>query len=325
MTDDEGAHYEPEEPDGPPRLATVWDPAYSSDAASTISTTKAARVIELAQAEGLVRLIRPPFREDATWARIAEIHDPAYVQAVRTGEPRRLAESQGFRWSPAFAQSVARIWSGHTWACRLAIVERMVLHPVSGAHHARRASGGGYCTFNFLAGAARHIAEWGFGPVAIIDLDAHPGDGTYALVKDDPRIALFDIAGSAWGCKGDGARFEFHEAANARDFRAALATLPRFLDRVRPGLVQFQAGMDPFEDDRVGGIDGVTKTFLAWRDRFVLRELRARNIPVVVNLAGGYLTDVTPRLHVQTIRIAARAMARRGWRRGLATRRGIPA
>jgi len=309
--DDEGAEYEMPEAEGAPRIATVWDKAYVSDAAPTISTTKAARVIELAQAEGLVRLIRPPFHEDATWARIAEVHDPAYVQAVRTGEPRHLAQSQGFRWSPAFAQSVARIWSGHTWACRLAIAEGIVLHPVSGAHHAHRGSGGGYCTFNFLAGAARHIAEWGFGPVAIIDLDAHPGDGTYALVKDDPRMALFDIAGSAWGCTGDGASLEFHEAANARDYRAALETLPRFLDRVRPGLVQFQAGMDPFEDDPVGGIDGVTKTFLAWRDRFVLRQLRARDIPVVVNLAGGYLEDVTPRLHVQTIRIAARAMARR--------------
>jgi acetoin utilization deacetylase AcuC-like enzyme len=135
-------------------------------------------------------------------------------------------------------------------------------------------------------------------------------------VKDDPRIALFDIAGSAWGCEGNGAHFEFHEAANARDYRAALATLPRFLDRVRPGLVQFQAGMDPFEDDPVGGIDGVTKTFLAWRDRFVLRELRARDIPVVINLAGGYIPEVTARLHVQTIRIAARAVARGGRRQG---------
>ena len=36
------------------------------------------------------------------------------------GSPRRLAESQGFRWSMAQADAVARIWNGHTAACRLA-------------------------------------------------------------------------------------------------------------------------------------------------------------------------------------------------------------
>ena len=62
--------------------------------------------------------------------------------------------------------------------------------------------------------------------------------------------------------------------------------LPRFLDRVRPGLVQYQAGMDPFEHDPVGGIEGVTAAFLGWRDGFVLSELAAR---ITDNLSGlGY-------------------------------------
>jgi hypothetical protein len=34
-----------------------------------------------------------PLRE----ADLAEIHDPRYVEAVRTGKPPALAESQGFR------------------------------------------------------------------------------------------------------------------------------------------------------------------------------------------------------------------------------------
>jgi acetoin utilization deacetylase AcuC-like enzyme len=283
----------------------VWDPAYVTDAAHTISTTKAARVVELAGAEGLLDLRRAPFDADAAWAAIAAVHDPAYAAAVRTGEPRRLAESQGFRWSPAFAASVARIWNGHLWACRLAPSEGLVLHPVSGAHHARHDSGGGYCTFNFLVGAARHAAVALGGPVAIIDLDAHPGNGTCALANNDPRIALFDIAGSTWGCEGDGRWNEYHEAADAREYGSALERLPAFLDRVRPALVQYQAGMDPFEDDAVGGIDGVSAAFLAWRDRFVLDEVTARGIPTVINLAGGYIPEVTARLHVETIRAAA--------------------
>jgi acetoin utilization deacetylase AcuC-like enzyme len=74
---------------------------------------------------------------------------------------------------------------------------------------------------------------------------------------------------------------------------------------VRPGFVQYQAGMDPFEDDPVGGITGVTAAILEARDRFVIEAVRSRGIPLLVNLAGGYVRGVSERLHVTTIRAMA--------------------
>ena len=208
--------------------------------------------MRLAGAEGLVVPTSVPFDEESTWAAIAAVHDPAYVEAVRTGDPRSLAESQGFRWSAAFAESVARIWSGHKQACRLAREEGLVLHPVSGAHHADRDRGSAYCTFNYLVGGARVMATDMERPVAIIDLDAHPGDGTFRFTRDDPALALFDVAGSRWCNAPRTDRVEYHVAHDADEYRAALTRLPAFLDRVRPGLVQYQAGLDPCEDDPVG-------------------------------------------------------------------------
>jgi hypothetical protein len=38
------------------------------------------------------------------------------------------------------------------------------------------------------------------------------------------------------------------------------------------------------------------------RDRFVIEQVRSRGIPLVVNLAGGYVRGVCERLHVNTIR-----------------------
>ena len=38
------------------------------------------------------------------------------------------------------------------------------------------------------------------------------------------------------------------------------------------------------------------------RDRFVIEQVRSRGIPLVVNLAGGYVRGVSERLHVNTIR-----------------------
>jgi acetoin utilization deacetylase AcuC-like enzyme len=231
------------------------------------------------------------------------------VEAVRTGEPRALAQSQGFRWSPEFAASVARIWNGHQAACRLALSEGLVLHPVSGAHHARREQGGGFCTFNFLVGAGRAALREGLVQrVAVIDLDAHTGNGTWELVRDSAAFSLFDIAGWPWIPEQDDGRVIYRAAKNAEEYLEALHCLPAWLDANRPQVVQYQAGADPLADDDIGGIPGVTTDLLRERDALVIRELLARQIPVVVNLAGGYVPEVSEELHLQTIRVMANAL-----------------
>jgi acetoin utilization deacetylase AcuC-like enzyme len=41
-----------------------------------------------------------------------DVHDPAYIEAVMTGEPRELAESQGFEWDPRLPDSVLAMNGG---------------------------------------------------------------------------------------------------------------------------------------------------------------------------------------------------------------------
>jgi acetoin utilization deacetylase AcuC-like enzyme len=288
-------------------LPAIWDPRYSVKAAPLNSTEKQARVVALASLERLLSVREVPCDEDATWRSIAEVHDPAYVAAVRTGRPRHLATSQGFSWSRALAGSVARIWNGHLAACRQAQVDAVVFHPVSGAHHACYAAGGSFCTFNFLVGAARAELAAGLSRVAIVDLDAHQGDGTWDLARDDERVAIFDIAGSRWCDVENGDRVEYHEVADAAGYARALARLPHFLDRTRPELIEYQAGADCWEHDPVGSIPGVTRAFLTERDRIVLTHAVTRRIPIVINLGGGYAAE---QLHVDTAR-TARAFVRR--------------
>jgi acetoin utilization deacetylase AcuC-like enzyme len=287
----------------------VFDTRYCTTAAPTIGTTKQAEAVRAALREGLLGLEPWAFNETRAWAAIERVHDPAYVRAVRSGRPRVLAEGQGFTWSPGFAQSVARIWAGHLYACRLALREGIVFHPVSGAHHARRERGAGFCTFNFLVGAGLAMLDGrAASRVAIVDLDAHQGDGTHALVRGDPRFGLFDIAGEDWIGQMDGDRVNFSVARSAADYDAALSRLPAFLDRFEAGLVQYQAGVDCHQDDPVGGIAGVDAAFLAHRDRFVIGEVVRLGIPLVINLAGGYQPEgKSVALHVETMRVAAEA------------------
>jgi len=86
----------------------------------------------------------------------------------------------------------------------------------------------------------------------------------------------------------------------------------------------YQAGMDPYERDPVGGIDGVDEEFLRRRDAHVVGAVARAGIPLVVNLAGGY-TDTAERLHLMTIREMARdvAFSRRGGRRDRAACRRV--
>ena len=292
-------------------MPTVWDERYCTPAAHTNSTMKQLGVVRAAIAEGLLDIRPVHFEENATWQGIGAVHAPEYVAAVRTGRPRPLAESQGFTWSPAFAESVARIWSGHIAACRLALTEFIVFHPVSGAHHARRETGAGFCTFNFLAGAGKTLLDQGaVDRVMVVDLDAHPGDGTYHLVGDDPRFGLFDVAGADWIGSFETERLFYRVAGTAADYRALLRNLPAALDRFRPQLVEYQAGMDCHEHDPFGGIRGVDAALLSDRDRFVIGQVATRGIPLVVNLAGGYQPGgVSEWLHVRTARLAAERRA----------------
>lgn len=290
------------------KVPTVWDARYSTEAAPLTSTTKQIRVVALAEKEGLLDF-KPTSKRSlsAIFDDIKGTHADDYVDAVRTGSPLRLAESQGFKWSPHFAEAVARIWHGHQYALALTAEHPLVLHPVSGAHHAYASRGGGFCTFNYLVGGARaHLTDGR--TCAIIDLDAHHGDGTEALIEGDPRFSMFDISGhSAYSYDND-ERVWTYEVPTAERYMSALKQLPRFLDTMTPSVVQYLAGADPYVKDPIGGIKGMTGGHLRQRDRYVIDEVLKRDIPMVVTLAGGYVPGMTEQIHLNTIREMAGAL-----------------
>ena len=284
------------------QLTTVWHHAYMSEAAPMNSTTKGADLMDrlLDPVTSSIRMVAPVFRGIAATAKeVATIHDPWYVEAVRTGAPRRLAESQGFSWSPEFAESVFRIWDGQRYAVHLAKELGMVLHPVSGAHHAGPDRGGGFCTFNFLMQPSD-------GMTAIIDLDAHHGDGTKAFLDRDLSLPVkqFDLWVDSGPYVGTSIEHNSFYAGynNVTTMFTLLGQLPRWLDMVMPDHVVYQAGVDPYRHDPMGGAPGVDFGALQRRDAQVIAAVRERKIPLVVVLAGGY-SDRAVQLHQQTVEV----------------------
>jgi acetoin utilization deacetylase AcuC-like enzyme len=80
----------------------------------------------------------------------------------------------------------------------------------------------------------------------------------------------------------------------------------------RPGLVIYQAGMDPHRDDPLSGSQ-MSGRFLAKRDALVMQSLALDlGIPFFFVLAGGYqepMEDKLVPLHVKTFETAAKTKA----------------
>jgi acetoin utilization deacetylase AcuC-like enzyme len=114
--------------------------------------------------------------DSATFAQLTAAHEPAYVTAVQTGTPATLASGSGFPWDPGIGTATRRSTGGVVAAALEAWRGRHNVGSLfSGLHHARRAHGAGFCTFNGLAVAALAVLAAGARRVLIVDLDAHGG------------------------------------------------------------------------------------------------------------------------------------------------------
>lgn len=162
-----------------------------------------------------------------------------------------------------------------------------------GLHHALRDGAMGFCLFNDIAVAIARLRYRGFsGPVLVVDLDMHDGNGTRQIFAHDSSVHTYSIHNDHWGeveaeestaiALGDGVEDE-------RLLGTLLKTLPDIVEAVRPGLVVYVAGTDPAVDDALGTWELTSEGMLS-RDRFVMDLVRnrARPIPVVVVLGGGY-------------------------------------
>lgn len=281
-------------------------------AADAFDTTRKAAWVASSLAErpipGVV-LIEPPL---LTPSQIEQVHCRRYVRAVRTGKPMSLAETNGFDWDPGIWTSALASTSGMVAAALYAIRRRLVVGSLSsGLHHARRGSGGGFCTFNGLALAARAAIDAGAQRVLILDLDAHAGGGTFSLVRDWPEVWGVDVSITKQVDRykpRQGDRFRLDIVS---DGGAYLPTIRARLEALAPvgfDLVLYNAGMDPHEDS--WGIEGIAADTLAERERVVFRWAADCGVPVAFCLAGGYTgarmsQDCLVALHRLTIAAAA--------------------
>ena len=161
----------------------------------------------------------------------------------------------------------------------------------SGLHHARRARGNGYCTFNGLALAARAALAFGARNVLILDLDAHCGGGTSELRGDAPQRLDRGRGGARLRPLRAPHRHTLDVVSAARQYLPVLKSRLEGLASRAPAfdLCLYNAGMDPHQGCPIGGLPGIDGAVLQDREAIVFEWCRERGIPIAFSLAGGYI------------------------------------
>lgn len=322
-------------------LTVHYSPDYVAAAHAFDTTRKAAWVADAVRDMDGVRIAPPADRWDdpavevtTVESMIRRVHDGAYVDALATGEPRELAESQGFTWDPglwtALRASTAGVLSavdvvlGAAAGAATGGAARLSGSLSSGLHHAKFASGDGFCSVNGLVVAAAHAIATYDADVTILDVDAHAGGGTDELLRRHgetlglERVRHLDLTTKPFDSYT-------HRTPRPGDINVEDITLDgdddRYLDAVdtlldalpdgragaasrsreRPHLVLHNAGMDPSP--------GISFAALAERERRVAAALRTRGLAGVFVLAGGYTwhnsRDKVAAAHASTVRAYA--------------------
>ena len=292
-------------------VAVYYDPSYAAAGFAFPTTRKARWIADSLIAKpipGIVLEQPPPLTEE----NLLTAHDVEYIRAVRTGEPRGLAQSQDLDWDSGLWPMVLASNGGAVAAALRAMRDGIAGSLSSGLHHARRGQGCGYCTFNGLAIAAKAALAAGAGEVLILDLDAHCGGGTHGIIAANPHIWQVDISVDRFDLYEPGERTTLDIVVDGADYLPTITKRLRDLQAHRFGLCLYNAGMDPHEDCPEGALAGITEQHLQAREELVFDWCREQELPVAFVMAGGYLRP--PRMDearlVQLHRLTLTAAAR---------------
>lgn len=256
-------------------------------------------------------LLPPEAVEEPARARredLAQVHEAGYLDAVDRGTLEAEAIRRlGLPWSEELRERSYHTVQGTVEAARDALEDGAGVNLAGGTHHAFADRGEGFCVFNDVAVAIRVLQRDGLARRAVvIDLDVHQGNGTARIFAGDERVFTFSLHGEK--------NYPFHKESSRLDVglpdgcedQPYLDALERHLgavlDQARADLAFYLAGADPYEGDRFGRLK-LTRAGLRARDRMVFAACRARGLPVVMTLSGGYARDIddVAEIHAATL------------------------
>jgi acetoin utilization deacetylase AcuC-like enzyme len=244
---------------------------------------------------GTLELLRNQAGLPVDWAAPGRVNDEQILRAHSAALLARLNEPQDFDADTPFYENIGEYARASAAAALDALKAARAGENVFSlmrppGHHATRDEAMGFCYLNNIAIAVLEAATTGAKRVAVYDFDVHHGNGTEAILLDQPGVAVFSI--HQYPCyPGTGAtnagkncfNYPVQPFTPRATYRAALARALDDLRKFRPDLVAVSAGFDAYLHDPL--VQGV----LELEDFHWLGEsLRALGVPMFSVLEGGY-------------------------------------
>jgi acetoin utilization deacetylase AcuC-like enzyme len=173
-------------------------------------------------------------------------------------------------------------------------------------HHAYADSAGGFCFLNNSAIAAQRLREGTGGPVAILDIDVHHGNGTQGIFYARPDVLTVslhadpndyfpfytgyaDETGEGEG-RGFNRNIPLPHGSGDAVFLGAVAAGLKAIEAFQPSALVLALGLDASLDDPIGALKVTTDGFARAAELIA----RAGHATAIVQ-EGGYLCDALPR------------------------------
>lgn len=266
----------------------------------------------------LMPLLRHYDAPRAERAQLLRVHDSAYVddlfaRAPQPGQPPVMLDPDtwlaphtldaALHAAGAVVLGVDLVMRGETETAFCAI------RPPG--HHAERHRAMGFCFFNNVAVAAAHALEQhGLERVAILDFDAHHGNGIEDIFKDDPRVLYCSsfqhpfYPETPLAERPNLIHSRLRNGAYSEEFQQAVTEqwLPA-LDRFKPQLILVSAGFDAHFEDDMSGLN-LLDTDYAWVTDRIMEVAAAHCASHVVSaLEGGYVMNALGRSAAAHIKV----------------------
>jgi len=241
------------------------------------------------------------------------VHDRDYIRKIESGALDRKEQILlGLPASPhLFSRSATEVEATRL-ACHAALTEGVGVCLAGGTHHAFSEHGEGYCVFNDIAIAIRDLQNKQPNiKIMVVDTDAHQGNGTAAILGNDPRVFTYSIhVGKNYPTQKIGGTLDVETVRYVEGemyLQQLFATLAGALDAFSPDLVIWISGADNHRNDRFGQMHLSLKD-IQRRDEILLGAFIKNRIPVAVLYGGGYnrQPEFTAKLHRNTIATAKR-------------------
>lgn len=232
----------------------------------------------------------------ATFEQITSVHDANYVSQFVNGTlDKKAIRKIGFPWSPTLVDRTLYSIGASIQGAETALATKLACQISGGYHHSHPSFGSGFCIFNDLVIAARHLIDTSqCEKVVILDLDVHQGDGSAVCAENfDDIVTISMHCQQNFPAKKQHSDYDFalEKHTVTPDYLNALQQCFLTILIEQPDIVFYNAGADIFTNDELGYFD-ICLAGVKQRDSAVISFCQHHDFPLFTVSGGGYQRDI---------------------------------